>query len=79
MRELSFMIAAVAVLALLAASFAWFKIGRNPKNDLIVGQGGKPVTKRLKRASRLLMIAVALSGLAAIVALSGSVLRVFKI
>jgi hypothetical protein len=79
MREFSFVIAAVAGLALLAAAFAWFKIGRNPKNDLTAGRGGRPETRRLRTASRLLMAALFLSGLAAIVAVSGSMLRIFKV
>ena len=78
MRELSFAIAAVAGLALLAAAFAWLKIGSNPKNNFIAGPGGRPETKRLRMA-RILMIALALSGVAAIVAVSGSLLRVFKV
>ena len=79
MREISFAIAALAGLALLAAAFAWAKIGRNPKNDLTAGIAGRPETRRLRTASRLLMIALALSGLAAIVAVSGSMLRIFKV
>jgi hypothetical protein len=79
MRELSFTIAAVAGLVLLAAAFAWFKIGLKPKNDLIAGSGGRPATRRLRTASRLIMIALVLSGLAAMVAVSGSMLRLFKV
>jgi hypothetical protein len=31
-------------LVLLAAGVAWFKIVRNPKNDVTLGGGGKPDT-----------------------------------
>jgi hypothetical protein len=79
MRELSYVIAFVAGLALLAAAGAWFKIARNPKNDLTAGGGGKPATERLKRASRLLAIALGLSGLAVVVAVIGWFLQLLKV
>jgi hypothetical protein len=79
MRVLSYIIAATAGLVLLAAAFAWYKIARKPKNDLVAGRGGRPATKRVRVASRLLMIALGLSGLAALVAVSGAVLRIFKV
>ena len=69
MRDVSYAIAVVAGLALLLAAAAWFKIGRNPKGDLAVGGGGKPQTKRPRRASTLLAIALALSGLAVVFAI----------
>jgi hypothetical protein len=73
MREISYVIAVVAVLALLWAGRAWFKIVRNPKNDLTAGGGGKPATKRLKKASTLIAVALGLSALAAIFAIIGGV------
>jgi hypothetical protein len=79
MRELSFVVAVVAGLILLAAAFAWLKIGRNPKNDLTAGRGGRPETRRLRTASTLLITALGLSGLAALIAVSGSMLRIFKV
>jgi hypothetical protein len=75
MFELSYVVAVLAALVLLAAGVAWFKIVRNPKNDLTLGGGGKPDTKRLKRASRLIAVAVGLCGLAAFLAIVGWVLR----
>jgi hypothetical protein len=71
---LSYVIAAIAVLALLWAGRAWFKIARNPKDDLTAGGGGKPQTKRLKKASRLIAVALGLSALAAVFAIIGGVL-----
>ena len=79
MRELSYFIAFVAGLALLAAGRAWFKIRRNPKNHLTIGGGGEPENKRLKRASGLLLIALGLSGLAAVVAVIAWSLKMFKV
>ena len=68
MRELSYLIAFLAGLALLVAAVAWIKISRNPKSDLTARGGGKPATKRLRRASMLLAIALGLSGLAVVFA-----------
>jgi hypothetical protein len=79
MRELSYVIALIAGLVAIAAAAAWLKIVRNPKNDLTAGGGGKPTTRRLRRASALVAIALGLSGVAAVVAVVGSVLRLFKI
>jgi hypothetical protein len=75
MLELSYFTAALAALVLLAAAVAWFKIVRNPKNDLTLGGGGKPATKRVKRASRLIAVAVGLCGLAAFLAVAGWFIR----
>lgn len=71
MRELSCLIALFAAAFFLVAMAAWIKIGRNPKSDLTAGGGGKPATKRLKRASALLTIALGLSGLAMVLAVIG--------
>ena len=79
MRELSYVIAAMAGLVLLAAAGAWFKIARNPKNDLTKGAGRKPETKRMRTASRLIAIGLGLSGLALFIAVIAWFLRLLKI
>lgn len=79
MRELSFVIAIIAGLSLLAAAVAWFRIVRNPKNDLTKGGGGQPPTSRANWASRLIAIALGLSGLAVIVAVISWFLRILQV
>ena len=68
MRDISYVIGLVSALVLLAAAFAWLKIQRNPRDDLTVGQGGKPNSKRLTTASLLISMALGFSGVAAAVA-----------
>lgn len=68
MRELSYIIAIVAGLVLLVAVGAWVRIVEKPKNDLIEGESGKPVSQRATWASRLVVVALGLSGLAACIA-----------
>jgi multisubunit Na+/H+ antiporter MnhB subunit len=79
MRELSYVAALIAGLVLLVAAAAWFRIQRNPGNDLTAGQGGKPDSNRLKTASWLISAAVGIAGLAALIAVISLVLRVLKI
>ena len=67
-RELSYIIAIVAGLVLLVAAGAWVRIAEKPKNDLIEGGGGEPVSQRATWASRLIALAFGLAGLAACVA-----------
>lgn len=79
MRELSYVSAFFAGLILLTAAASWFKILRNPKNDLIAGRGGKPDTPRLKSAAMLTAVALGLSGVAMILAVLDWFLRVMKV
>ena len=79
LRELSYMVGIVAALFLGAAAVAWFKIRRNPKDDLTAGQGGKPDSNRLKTASLLIATALGIGGIAAAIAIVSWVLRVLKI
>jgi len=67
-RELSYVIAIIAGLVLLVAVGAWLRIARRPKNDLVEGEGGKPVSQRATWASGLIVVALGLSGLAACIA-----------
>lgn len=68
MRELSFVIALIAGLVLMVAVGAWLRIARRPRNDLVEGEGGKPISQRATWASRLIVVALGLSGLAAAIA-----------
>lgn len=68
MRELSYIIAIVAGLVLLIAVGAWVRIAQKPKNDLIEGEGGKPISQRATWAARLIAVALGLCGLAACIA-----------
>ncbi|MEP6982898.1 MAG: hypothetical protein ABI853_04550 [Sphingomicrobium sp.] len=79
MREFSYMAALIAGLVLLVAAAAWFRIQRNPRNDLTMGQGGKPDSNRLKTASWLISAAVGIAALAALIAVIALALRVLKI
>jgi hypothetical protein len=79
MRGLSYITALIAGLVLLVAAAAWFRIHRNPRNDLTAGQGGKPDSNRLKTASWLIYAALGIAALAAVFALISMVLRVLKI
>jgi len=79
LRELSYMVGIVAALFLAAAAVAWFRIRRNPKDDLTAGQGGKPDSNRLKTASLLIATALGIGGIAAAIAIVSWVLRVLKI
>jgi len=79
MRELSYVCAFFAGLVLLVAAVSWFRILRNPKNDLVAGGGGKPDSRRLKSAGMLTAAALGLSGIAMIFAVSDWLLRVLNI
>jgi predicted Co/Zn/Cd cation transporter (cation efflux family) len=79
MRELSYVTAILAAAVLIVAAAAWFRIQRNPKDDLRAGQRGKPDSIRLKTASWLLSAALAIAGLAALFALVSLVMRTLKI
>jgi hypothetical protein len=79
MRELSFLVALIAGLVLLVATAAWFRIQRNPRNDLTRGKGGNPYSNRLKAASWLTSAALAIAGLAAVIAIISFAGRVLMI
>lgn len=71
MRELSYIIVLAAVVTMLVAGAAWFRIHRNPKHDLTKGGGGKPASVRLTTATTLTFATLGLSASAAIVAVIG--------
>ena len=70
MRDLSFMVAFLGGLFLLAAANAWWKIYRKPRGDLTDAMD-TPASPRLKSAGFLTAVALGLSGLAAILGVVG--------
>lgn len=69
-RELSYIVAILGGMFLLAAANAWRKIYRKPKGDLTDAMD-TPASARLKSAGLLTAIALGLSGLAAILGIVG--------
>ena len=63
MQVIVYVVAFVAALFLIASAVAWWRIYRDPRDDLTVGG---PDSARLKPAARLTAISLGLSGLAAI-------------
>ena len=72
MRAISYALALCAALFFLAAAAAWWRIYRDPRDDLTVGGVD---SKRLKAAARLTAVTFGLSGIAAILAVSDWFLR----
>lgn len=67
MRELSYIVALLGGLVLLAAAAAWWKVVSEPETESKEGRDGLD-SKRVKAAARITAAAFALSGIAAIVA-----------
>ncbi len=65
MREILYIVAFVAALSLLATAVAWWRIYRDPRDDLTVAG---PVSGRLKPAAMLTAVSLGLCGLAALLA-----------
>ena len=69
MREVSYLVAVLGCLFLLAASVAWWRIGHDPEGELRAA--ATRTTRLLESASMAVVIAVGLSGTAAILAVVG--------
>ena len=74
MREISYVIAFFGAVSLLAAAAAWWKVVSETEEEPIAGRVGVH-SQRVKSAARVTAIALALSGLAAIVAVVGWFVR----
>lgn len=72
MSEIIYVVAFIAALSLLATAVAWWKIFRDPREDLTAGGVD---SRRLKIAAKLTAVSLGLSGFAALVAIIDWVLR----
>ena len=67
MREISYILALLAGVFLIAAAISWWRVVREPEQEATEGRVGID-SRRVKSAGKTTAIAFALSGLAAIVA-----------
>ena len=74
MREISYVVAFVAGLFLIAAAVSWWKVVREPEQEPVEGRIGID-SRRVKSAARTTSIAFALSGAAALLAVLGWLVR----
>ena len=78
MRDISYVVAFFAALFLFTAAAAWWKIYRDPKDDLTVG-GTQLDPKRMRSAARITAGAFGLCGLAAFLAVLDWFLRQMQV
>ena len=74
MRELSYIVALLAGVFLLAAALSWWRVVSEPEQDATEGRLGID-SRRVKSAAKTTAIAFALSGGAAITAVVGWFIR----
>lgn len=74
MRDLSYVLALLAGVFLLAAAISWWRIVREPEQEATEGRIGID-SRRVKSAAKTTAIAFGLSGLAAITAVVGWFIR----
>ena len=74
MRELSYIVALLGGLVLLVAAAAWWRVVREPEQESTEGRVGLD-SNRVKAAARMTAAAFALSGIAAILAVVGWIIK----